>query len=179
LEEHGRQRLGDSAALQEVYGLRSIDMRHIGQQYDLNVPVPSGALTSTEIDGLVDEFRVRHARIYGHATADEPAEVVNLRVTFVGVLAKPRLRPLPEREGGVAAPVARRPVVFAPVAGPVDCPIYRREDLRAGDRLDGPCIVEQMDTTVVIEPGDTGAVDAYGNIVITIGTRAGGQHGLD
>jgi N-methylhydantoinase A len=49
-----------------------------------------------------------------------------------------------------------------------DTPIYRREHLAAGAALTGPAIVEQLDTTTVIEPGDRAAVDAFGNIEITV-----------
>lgn len=181
LEQRGRERLRNSAlAGGDVRTIRSIDMRFVGQQYDLNIPVASGTLTPAHRDEMVRQFGAYHAQVYGHATVDDPTEVVNLRVTAVGVIPKPRARRLPARDGQALAPTTTRPVVFAADAGAIACPIYDRGVLRAGDDLVGPCIVEQFDTTVVIEPDCRGRVDPHGSIIIAVDGPAGGRrHGVD
>ena len=73
-----------------------------------------------------------------------------------------------------------RSVVFDSHTGAVACPSYHRDHLRAGDHLAGPCIVEQLDATVVIEPGCAGHIDPHGTIVITVEGHAGGRrHGME
>lgn len=170
LAERGRQRLpAGAAAPDEVHTVRSVDMRYVGQQYDLNVPLPGGELTPDDLERLADAFRARHTQIYGHAADDEPTELVNLRVTTVGVIPKPRPRRLaPRGRAGPPVPTTRG-VVFDADEGPVATAVFPRDELRAGDGLAGPCVVEQLDSTVVIEPGCHGRVDDHGNIIITVG----------
>jgi len=61
---------------------------------------------------------------------------------------------------------SRRPVVFAERNGFVDCPTYYRYQLFAGDRVAGPAIVEEFDSTTVIHPGYEASVDRYGNLLL-------------
>jgi N-methylhydantoinase A len=65
-------------------------------------------------------------------------------------------------------PVERRSAHFAGEDGPVDTPVYRRDDLPAGAAFDGPAVVEQLDSTVLVPPGVRAEVDAYRNIRMTI-----------
>jgi len=176
LAVRGQDRLQSTAGTTgEIRSVRSVAMRYVGQQYDLSVPVPEGDLTPIAIAAMGRGFREQHTQIYGHAATDEPTEIVHVRVTTIGVIAKPQARRIPTRSGPALTPYAARPVVFNAVAGASACPIYRRQDLLAGDQLPGPCIVEQFDSTVVIEPDCRGRVDAYGDIVISVE----GRNGLD
>jgi N-methylhydantoinase A len=103
--------------------------------------------------------------------ANRPVVLMNLRTTAVGQRAP--LESASSRattvSGAEAAPVGARPVRFED--GVASTPVHFREALPSGARLDGPCIVEQADTTVVIEPGMLGTVDGLGNIVIRRGDR--------
>jgi N-methylhydantoinase A len=71
------------------------------------------------------------------------------------------------RAGSGANPFSRRPVVFARATPAIDTPVYRRAELGAGDRFDGPAIVEERETTAVIRPGWSVEVGPDGSLVAT------------
>jgi len=142
---------------------RSVDMRYVGQSFEINVP----------FDGnwglVIGEFHARHGQRYGHAHPDEPVELVNLRVRAVGETRKPVFEELPV--GGAdpsAASAGERPVWFEGQAGlqPQAARLFEREKFRAGNRVEGPAIVFQMDATTVIPPGWAGMVDCWGHLLL-------------
>ncbi|MBI3976964.1 MAG: hydantoinase/oxoprolinase family protein [Chloroflexi bacterium] len=154
----------------EMEFVRQVDMRYVGQSYELTVPVPGGELTRAHINQIVERFHVEHDRAYGRAAPEEPTEFVNLRLTAVGSIAKPRLRELsPNGAQPADALKEHRKVYFAEAAGYVSCPIYDRYHLARGARLAGPAIVEEMDSTTVIHPGFFAEVDRFGNLLLQKG----------
>lgn len=156
LEEAGRAELeAEGIGGEAIRFLRQIDLRYVGQSYELTIPAG---------DGLLERFHAEHDRTYGFAAPGEPVEVVSLRLTTVGRIAKPPLRQL--QPGRTPAPRERRPVFFAEAGDYVDCPIYGRYDLPAGASFVGPAIVEEFDSTTVVHPGFTLRVDDVGNLVI-------------
>ena len=94
---------------------------------------------------------------------------MNVRLTAIGRLDPPALEEL--QVGEPAMPVGTRDAVFREPS-PTPTPIYRREDLARGQRIDGPAIVEQLDTTTIVFPDETLAVDRHGNLLVT--RRTGG-----
>jgi N-methylhydantoinase A/oxoprolinase/acetone carboxylase beta subunit len=107
-----------------------------------------------------------HDRIYGHGTHGA-AMIVNLRSTHrVENAAAGEPDPLPAPRGG-ARPPARRRVLFRGSAEPVDCPVLQRWDLAPGDALAGPAILEQADTTLVLEPGWRAEAQGAGSLILT------------
>jgi N-methylhydantoinase A len=146
---------------------RTADMRYHGQNYELAVAVPDGPVTAATMGVLAAGFADIHRQRYGFAAADDPVQIVTLRVEATGTVRKAELRAHPEAgpEAG-AAIVQRRPVWLAEAAGAVDTPVYAREGLRPGNRFAGPAIVEQMDATTLVPPGMTARVDAYLNLVL-------------
>jgi N-methylhydantoinase A len=116
----------------------------------------------------VADFHREHDRAYGFSAPEEPAEFVNLRLTAMGNIAKPRLREL-GRSGGtaVSAQKGTRAVYFTETAGYVDCPLYDRYQLAASMTVEGPAIVEEFDSTLVIHPGYRAEVDRYGNLALS------------
>ena len=88
-----------------------------------------------------------------------------MRVKLIGVLEKPQLPLLAPIDPG--SPVARRRVAFA-TAARHETPVYRRADLAPNQALIGPAIIEQMDTTVLLYPGDGCKVDTWGNLIIEV-----------
>ena len=100
---------------------------------------------------------------------------MTLRLTAVGRIAKPKLPELPAGRRDVeAARRAVRQVYFAEAGGFVDCPSYDRYRLPAGGVVEGPAIVEEMDSTTVIHPGFRGEVDRFGNLLVRTGGADGG-----
>ena len=151
------------------------DTRYVGQNFELRVPAASGppaALDGLPAPDAVPAIKARffevHDVAYGYHNPDDPVEVVNVRLTAFG---RTRRGPAEETAPWAApppAPVEVRPVWFDPHA-PRDTPVFDRRRLRPGVELAGPAIVEQLDATTVVHPGDLARVDAHANLAITLG----------
>ncbi|MSP11632.1 MAG: hydantoinase/oxoprolinase family protein [Chloroflexi bacterium] len=159
----------------DISFIRQVDVRYVGQSYELTMPLgdgdgrpaPFGADTMAEI---LNRFHQEHRRAYGYSAPEEPVELVTLRLTALGKIAKPKLRQI-EQAGaaditGGTAQKTTRPVYFAERGGYVECGIYDRYRLGAGAVIAGPAIVEEFDSTTVIHPGYRAQVDRFGNLLI-------------
>ncbi len=146
---------------------RSADVRYVGQAYEVSVPVADGVLDASAIDTLVQRFHDQHRQLYAHHHPDKAVEFVSGRVAAIGLTSPP---PLQKREtlAGEASPEERRPVYFDEANGFVDTAIYQRDSLAAGSTFAGPAIVEQLDSTTVIHPGQRAEVDTLGNLLIHV-----------
>jgi N-methylhydantoinase A len=141
------------------------EMQFIGQTHVLSVPI---ATTSVDRDHLLAAFQKKYWERFEVELSGMRVQLVNLRTAITG-----RRRPLSLEGlvpahglGGESAAPRTRPVWFG--TGWVETPVHRREHLDVGTEFAGPAIVEQLDTTTVIEPGDVVCVDALGNLVISI-----------
>lgn len=152
----------------------SFDMRYVGQNFELAVPVAAAAsLTADGLPGadvLRDMFFEVHDRAYGYHNPDDAVEIVNLRLT-----ARGRLYKEPEAPSGGGSPAApepfeTRPVFFTDTDTPADTPVFDRAKLLGGQVIEGPAIIEQLDATTPLWPGDRATVDAAGNIIIEVRT---------
>lgn len=147
--------------------IRTVDMRYHGQNYELGVTVPEGAISSTTMQALTAGFAEAHRQRYGFASDGEPVQFVTLRVEATGLVRKAELRAHPEAgPDASAAIVQQRPVWLAGARDFVPTPIYARDALRQGNRFAGPAIVEQMDATTLVPPGMTARVDAWLNLIL-------------
>ena len=169
LEAQGGASLEREEVRQEdISFLRQVDMRYVGQSYELTVPLPAEQLDASKIDRVLEQFHIEHDRAYGYSAPTEPVEFVNLRLTAIGKIAKPRLRELEGNNSDIAAAKkASRSVYFAESDGYVECPIYDRYLLGPSCVLTGPAIVEEIDSTTVIHPGYSAQVDRFGNLILT------------
>src|SRR5574341_822721 len=137
-----------------------VDLRYKGQSHEITVTQPPD-------NDWLSAFHAAHQRRYGHQHPEEPVEVVNARLRAVGQGVKPVFEPLPAGTGDPAvAQIGEGSVWFAPDA-PARTIFCARERLLAGDRLVGPALVFQLDTTILIEPGWVAEVDEWGNIILT------------
>lgn len=147
---------------------RAVDMRYVGQSHELTVNFRTAPLAATDLAALVADFRQEHARVYGYAT-EAPVQLVTFRVT-----AKARVTAPPQASFSVsgrdshAARTGTRQAWFQQLAKYVETPVYDRKGLGPGTELHGPAIVEQMDTTTVVMPGDILTVDFHGNMLLSI-----------
>jgi N-methylhydantoinase A len=149
---------------------RAFDMRYAGQNFELTVQAPAaGAL---DAGALRAAFLGEHERVYGYAAPDEPVQVVALRLTACGDRDLPPMPALPPAAGAdpQEARTGERPVYVEDTRDFEPTPVYRRERLRAGHRLPGPAIVEQMDSTIVILAGQEARVDARANLIVRVGS---------
>ena len=146
---------------------RTVDMRYAGQNYELPVTLPEGRVTAAALDALAAGFAAAHQRMYGFIAEGETVQLVTFRVEAAGVVRKAEFQPRPEGGADASSAIIGTRQVWLPEAGGfVACPVYDREKLDAGNRIDGPAIVEQMDATTVILPGMTGRVEPYMNLIL-------------
>ena len=153
----------------------AVDARYVGQNFELIVPIAGGGAREIPVpspERLREKFLEVHETAYGYANPHDAIEIVNVRLTARGRLAEEPVVPEPGDPGPAPAPFERRTVRFT-ADDAVDCPVYHRESLRAGHTLDGPAIVEQLDSTTPIFPGDRAVVDPAGSLVIRVAGGAG------
>ena len=149
--------------------VRTVDMRYAGQNYELPVTLPDGPIAAATLDRLAGGFAAAHERLYGFVAEGEPVQLITYRVEAIGVVHKARLIPRdPVGPDASAAMLGRRDVWLAEAQNFVSCPVYDRERLQPGNRIAGPAIVEQMDTTTVVLPGMTAHVDPYLNLILEV-----------
>jgi N-methylhydantoinase A len=154
----GRQRLH--------YGL---DLRYPGQYHEVNVSVPEKTLKASDWNGVRELFHARHDRLYGYALREEgtPVELLNLRLTAIGVTAKPALERQPRAKPAAAHALKGRRAAYLPERGKFgSVPVYDGERLRHGNRIAGPAIIESVNTSIVVPTGYVAEYDALGNCMV-------------
>jgi N-methylhydantoinase A len=174
LGEVARATLGDEATRTAATLERSADLRYRGQGFELTVPVPDEALDAAALAALRERFHAAHEHLYGYALRSAPVELVNLRVTATVPLSKARTLEIAAHTGGIdAARVGERRVYFGRSGGAAFgpgwtvTPRYDRALLGAGATVSGPSVLEQIDSTTVLGPGQTATVDRFGNLIVT------------
>lgn len=172
LEDSGREahRIATSASGDPVFE-RAVEMRYWGQSFELSVPGPDREnVDQIWLNELVESFHKAHEAAYGFRANDEPVELVNLRMTTVGKIARPEMHRLENRVSGevnaFSAAKGERCVYFAESEGFVRSTVYDRQLLPAGAVFAGPAIVEEPDSTTVIHPEWNVNVDDFGNLSI-------------
>jgi N-methylhydantoinase A len=154
----------------------SVEMRYRGQNYELKVPLESGELTGGDIAHLVQRFHLLHEQNYGYLASEEPVQLVTFCIEALGTVPKVALKAYPkDRTDSRHALKESRPVYLEETGESADCPVYQRDLLRHGNIVMGPAIVEQMDSTTLILPGQEASVDPYHNIVIDVFGKGGGK----
>ena len=152
----------------EVNGIfdRALDMRYAGQGYEIAVPCAGAPLRRSELKALRLSFDQQHRSMFGHMAPQEPVEIISYRVRGIGLLTPVEL--LKFARTGAAPEDARRSSRRVRFDGAdCDCPVYRRGQLDIGSTLAGPAILEQLDCTTVIRPGQVARVDEWKNLIVT------------
>ncbi|GAC1403091.1 MAG: hydantoinase/oxoprolinase family protein [Candidatus Velthaea sp.] len=143
----------------EMAFVREYDMRYYGQSFELSIGY------ETEPAQAVRAFGAKHARTYGYDSPGEAVEFVNARLIAIGRMTKPPLAHAADRADERPDDAARATdrAVWTGAAF-AQLPVYRREALRAGNRMDGPCVIEQYDSCTFVAPGWHARVDGLGNL---------------
>lgn len=149
----------------------SADMRYVGQEHAVTIHLPQKLFKKQDRGGIKLRFDDDHQLRYGTCAPNEPAEIVSLRATVSGIMKKPRLEKI--AKGGPkpirSAQSGTRMVSFDNRPKPVRTAIFQREELKSGNRIKGPALIEEHASTTTVFPSDTLVVDQFGNLVITIG----------
>jgi N-methylhydantoinase A len=153
----------------EIRFVHSADMQFVGQTHILNVPLPSTAISRNELQLL---FEAAYFARFKVSLPEIRANLVNLNSSVIGVRDALDLSTLIDPAGRASsldgALSGRRPVWFD--GGWRETPVYQREKLPLDAVIDGPAILEQLDATTVVEPGDRVTSDADGNLIVAIGS---------
>ncbi len=144
---------------------RTISMRYAGQNYEHDVRVEDGEITAGSLDEAFEEFHRLHERFYGYSIGYEVIELIRFNVKVVGRTDNPQLKAV--ATSGEPRPRETRQVYFKE-QGFLECPVYRREDLRVGFTWEGPALVEEADSMILAHPGDRLRVDGHGVITIEV-----------
>ena len=170
LETEGRDAIAASSiSPKEIVVQRALDMRYVGQEHTVTVDIPQTHFDAQDRKAIKALFDAVHAQRYGTSAPAEQAEVASLRTTVTGIVEKPGIEEIAK---GGDAPVTQahtgtRKAYFLDV-GFVDAPTFARSELLAGNRIQGPALIEEHASTTVVLPGDRLEVDAIGNLVISI-----------
>jgi N-methylhydantoinase A len=151
----------------------SLDMRHRGQIHEVEVMLPEARLKASLLEPLRERFYARYEQLYGRGSSyrDARLEIVTLRLRATAETPRPKLSKAARLATAIAKDAKRsaRKIYWADLKRETVTPIYDGAHLRPGNRLKGPAIVETTDTTVVVHPGRTLRVDAWGNFEISFG----------
>lgn len=146
---------------------RTADMRYAGQNYEIAVELPPGPVGPATLEALLAGFEEAHRRLYGFVADGETVQLVTFRAEAAGVVRKAAFRPQADQGPDASAAIVGTREVWMPEAGGfVQCPVYDRAKLAAGNCISGPAIVEQMDATTVVLPGMTARVEPYLNMIL-------------
>ena len=156
---------GEGLAVDKMAARRFLDVRYVGQSFELTVDYPSQT-TKTDLATVIgNNFYKAHLRRFGYADRAEPVEVVNLRLKLEVAMEKPSVQPQTTGAADSAhALIGEAEVVFH--QGALTSPLYQREQLTCGNVVSGPALIIQMDSTTVLPPGWGGAVDPFGNLLL-------------
>jgi len=169
-ESRGREMIaGEGVPVAGIEVIFEADMLYRGQSHVFRIPVSNPGFTH---DGVVKILREHYSARFGIELHEMIPILASLRTTVVG-----RRKPIDlelfgatARVGQVPEPIARRPVYFE--SGFVETAIYDRETIGAGATIEGPAIIQQADSTTVLDPGAVASSDRQGNLVIEVGTAA-------
>ncbi len=157
--DHSKQGTDQSVLIE-----RLVDMRYLGQSYELMVPF-------SEV--MLEDFHRLHQQTYGYTMIGAETELVNLRVRAILPITPPDLTVGSfSRIDSKPVAMGHRPVLLSAKNGFESTPFYHGEDLRPGNQINGPAIVVRNDTTILISQCDQGKVDAFGNLWIAVGANS-------
>ncbi|SMF17709.1 N-methylhydantoinase A [Xaviernesmea oryzae] len=163
LEVQAREWLEAETIPDEKRALQHIaEARYAGQNHEIRV---EGILSTAE--DFAARFAYAHRIVYGYALDDHPVEIVNLRVQAIGHAGRP-LQTVRSAGGSMKDAIfGEREVYIDPQTGWRTVPVYKRAAMPQGEKFSGPAIVEELTSTTYVLPGQSGVVDAYGNIILS------------
>lgn len=157
----------DGFAKKDIVIRRSMDMRYVGQVHECTVDIGTFEINEKSIEKVKDAFHKRHEELYTYSERHNAVEVVNIESTVFGRIEKPKLPKYSKVSGVKSALKGYRKAIFDVSGKSTRTPIYDGELIGAGAKIVGPAIIEEVTTTIVIEPKWTAVLDATGSYVIT------------
>ena len=171
VERQARELLAQAGTSEsDVTLARTADMRLSGQIHEINVPIPDGELGEAQLERIRADFHDIYEELYSRRNLSVPIEVQNWRMLATGPQPVVRLsrQEVDDDADAYAALKGARRAYFQGV-GFIECPVYDRYRLAPGARVQGPAIVEEQESTAVLGPQDSAAVDEWFNLVFDVG----------
>jgi N-methylhydantoinase A len=148
---------------------KGMDLRYMGQHHEVSIVLPDGEIKADRMDEIKSLFHIAHERLYLYSEPESPLESINVRVTGKGNIEKTPLLQWPEGTDDATQAIKEyRDTYFGEDGGWVSTRIYDGAKLLAGNRIDGPAVIEEVTTTIVICPNDYAVIDRFGNVVIEV-----------
>jgi len=167
LETKGTADLGrDGFDADRISIRRSLDMRYVGQVHECTVDIEPFMLDEAALERLKTAFHARHEELYTYSEPQSVVEVVNVESAILGRVDRPRRMTMAQGAGADTARSGTRPMIFTADGKPRETPVYAGAALGAGDRIRGPAVIEEVTTTIVIEPGWTAELHGTGVYVL-------------
>jgi N-methylhydantoinase A/oxoprolinase/acetone carboxylase beta subunit len=144
-------------------------MRYHGQRKELTVQIPNGTLTKSGSRLLRAAFERAYARVYHRRHTGHPVEALAWRLAATGpAIQRPAKAGSAIRAARAVKPRHRRPMLFAGLPERTVCPVFSRYELTAGMVVKGPAVIEEPESTTVIGPRGSAAVDGFGNLILEL-----------
>jgi N-methylhydantoinase A len=149
---------------------RTADMRYVGQGYEISVPIPGGTLSGQDTEGIEDAFWREYNRLYGRYVKNVAVEGVTWRLWAHGPIPRIGLKGIRDTERGSRKGSLKgtRKAYFPERKDFIETSVYDRYALRPGEKLEGPAIIEERESTVVVSPDSSCSVDRFGNVIIDV-----------
>jgi N-methylhydantoinase A len=168
LEAQGIEHLkADGFSKDRIKIKRSLEMRYVGQVHECTVEIDNFAIGPKTVGRLKQAFNARHEELYTYSEPNSIIEVVNLESTLYGLIDKPEGGKVPEGKGADTALCGTRKAIFTPDGRRRRVPVYDGARLGAGDTISGPAIIEEVTTTIVVEPRWTARLDESGSYLVS------------
>lgn len=146
---------------------RSIDMRYVDQVHECEVEIGTFKIDRDTAKQIRDAFDARHEQLFTYSEPHNIVEIVNLESTIYGRIKRPK-SPVVERGGADPGEAlsGTRPMIFSRDGSATDTPVYDGEKVKAGNKFTGPAVIEEVTTTLVLEPGWEAELDERGTYVL-------------
>lgn len=157
--------------LSEVIPQLAVEMRYVGQTHEVTVPIPShtGAVQAADVTSAIAGFHTLHKQLYTFNKPEDEVEILSVQLDLVGVRTKPVLQTSSLHGSNPQAAYQGTRPVYSPLAQEyVDTNIYDGNRLTAGNVIDGPAVIEEKATSIVIFPGQRATLNAYLTYVIEV-----------
>ncbi|NIM59356.1 MAG: hydantoinase/oxoprolinase family protein [Candidatus Aminicenantes bacterium] len=158
-------------SIQYIY---SLDMRYVKQYHEVNVEMTADELERGNIESVVSKFHPEHNRLYGYSLEEvgTPIELINLRLTSIGKTTKPKFEKEKHDKLDPSDAFKKKRKVYLPLKGAFEeIPVYDGHRLRYGNRVEGPAVIEQVNTTTFVTPEYNILCDKYGSYTMYLKTK--------
>jgi N-methylhydantoinase A len=150
--------------------LRFLDIRYVGQHHEVTVEIPNNCNIEEEhLNEITESFHKAHEKLYTYSAPETPLEIINLRIAAVGHVDKTGLqkKQIGEKTSSHALKNKRK-IYFEEYTKFIDTLVYDREKLKPGNLIEGPAVIEERITTIIVHPNWNAHVDGFNNIIMEV-----------